>query len=552
METLKKRSLRTVCSEVFILLVTAFVFSLAFPGFVLEEGLGFISFFILIPVFAVIRNTSWKLIAPYGFMFGFVYFIFFNYWLSTFHPLAILIVPIIKGGEMFFLFPALKAADTFFKKRSYILQAIIWVAYSYLSEGWFAGYPYGTICYALYKYLPLIQIADITGIWGIIFLQVLPQAFLGAFVCDKIHDREASFKAYFKSNLVVIIIYAALVLASLIYGFIKLGEWSDKESDRTWRVATVQHVHDSWQGGLRTYTRNFNNLRRYTLDAIRHDPDIVVWSETAFVPSIDWNMMYDYEGNHEMRALVEEFIKFATELDVPLLTGNADGESIDPNAGPVLEDGSLNRKDYNSVVLFQNGAIDGKYRKQHLVPFTEHFPYEKQLPWLYNLLLANDYNWWEMGDEIVVFESDGVKFSTPICFEDVFGYISAEFVRDGADVIVNMTNDNWSGSVAAEKQHAYIAIFRAIETRKSMIRGTNSGLTCMITPDGTLVDPMEPFKPGYHIYDVPVYEGGENTFYVNHIDLFAHIAVYASAVILVAGAIIKIMDTVRYRKRKND
>ena len=203
MKTLKKRSLRTVCSEVFVLLITSFIFSLAFPGFVFPEGLGFISLFVLIPVFAVIRNTSWALIAPYGFFYGFMCFIFFNYWLSTFHPLAILIVPIIKGGEMLFLFPALKAADTFFRKRSYVLQAIIWVAYAYLSEGWFAGYPYGTICYALYSYLPMIQIAEITGIWGIIFLQVLPQAYLGNYLIDRIKGESEPFKVYLKSNWII-------------------------------------------------------------------------------------------------------------------------------------------------------------------------------------------------------------------------------------------------------------------------------------------------------------------------------------------------------------
>ena len=356
MKTLKKRSLRTVCSEVFVLLITSFIFSLAFPGFVFPEGLGFISLFVLIPVFAVIRNTSWALIAPYGFFYGFMCFIFFNYWLSTFHPLAILIVPIIKGGEMLFLFPALKAADTFFRKRSYVLQAIIWVAYAYLSEGWFAGYPYGTICYALYSYLPMIQIAEITGIWGIIFLQVLPQAYLGNYLIDRIKGESEPFKVYLKSNWIILACYGVLVVASLTYGFVKVAQWKNAEPDRIWRVAAVQHNHDSWEGGLTTYTKNFNNLKRYTLEAINDDPDIVIWSETAFVPSIDWNMLYDYEGNHEMRKLVQQFLEFAESLPVPLLTGNADGEPIYPEEGPLLEDGSQNRKDYNSVVLFQDGG----------------------------------------------------------------------------------------------------------------------------------------------------------------------------------------------------
>ena len=127
MKNLKKRSLRTVCSEVFALIITGVVYSLAFPGFILEHGIGIIAFFAFIPVFVVIRNTSWKLIAPYGFLFGFVFFVIFNYWLKTFHPFAIVIMPFIKGLEMIIVFPLLKLADSLFRKKGYIVQSIIWV-----------------------------------------------------------------------------------------------------------------------------------------------------------------------------------------------------------------------------------------------------------------------------------------------------------------------------------------------------------------------------------------------------------------------------------------
>ena len=171
------------------------------------------------------------------------------------------------------------------------------------------------------------------------------------------------------------------------------------------------------------------------------------------------------------------------------------------------------------------------------------------MPLLYKILKANDYNWWEKGDESVVFDLDGVKFSTPICFEDVFGYLSAEFVKAGADVIVNMTNDNWSKKVSAELQHAAIGTYRSIETRKATIRGTNSGITCLITPTGKMEDIMEPFAMGSHLYEVPVYQSEKNTFYVEHIDLFAHIAIYISASALAAGLIISIMKKVKKNER---
>ena len=160
-KVLQRRNLKTVCFEVALLLLAAFIFSLAYPSFLSKKGFGFLSFIALIPVFAVIRNTSWKLVGVYGFLFGFVYYSIFNYWLTSFHPFAILIVTIIKGAEMIILFLALKAADRWTGgilqgRLVHVFQAIIWVAYAYISQGWFAGYPYGTIAYALYDYQILI------------------------------------------------------------------------------------------------------------------------------------------------------------------------------------------------------------------------------------------------------------------------------------------------------------------------------------------------------------------------------------------------------------
>ena len=98
-----------------------------------------------------------------------------------------------------------------------------------------------------------------------------------------------------------------------------------------------------------------------------------------------------------------------------------------------------------------------------------------------------DYNWWIPGTEPTVFELNGVHFSTPICYEDSFSVLNAEYVASGAEVIINMTNDNWSKKASAEWQHAEIAAFRSVETRKSMIRGTNSGITCLVVPTGIVL-----------------------------------------------------------------
>ena len=553
----RERSLRTLCSEVLVLLASAFVLAASFPGFLTDDGIAPLVFVALIPVFMVIRNTTWRCVWFHGFLFGLVYYFFFNYWLKGFHALAIVIAPVIKGGEMLLLFLALKAIDEAFPKKGYILKGAVWAAYAYLAENWFAGYPYGNIVYALYPYPVLYQIADITGIWGIICLMVFPQAAAADYLYPWVMGKRGSFRLWLKSNLIPLIIWALLSVASIIYGIFSLAYWEDRTPSSTMRVACVQHNHDSWKGGYNTYRSNFNNLKRYTTESLVTDPDLVIWSETAFVPSVAWHTTYDAKGTvwEDIHDLTIDFVEYAESIGVPLLTGNPKSVIVDPSLPPYDEDGNKNSVEYNTVILFQDGEIKGEYIKQHLVPFTEHFPYEKQLPWLYNLLKAMDYNWWIPGTEPTVFDLNGVHFSTPICYEDAFGVLNAEYVASGAEVIINMTNDNWSKKPSAEWQHAEIAAFRSVETRKAMVRGTNSGITCLIVPTGEIQDPMKPFSMGTHTYEVPVYSQSDygNTFYVEHIDLFAKIAIGVSIAALAYWLIRKLYFLYLYlSKRKGE
>ena len=537
------RNLKTIVFEVLLLIISAFIFAFSFPSFLNINGFWVLSFIALIPMFAVIHNTKWYLTPLYGFLYGFVFYLIFNYWLKAFHPLAILLVPIIKGGELLIAFPLFKLIDSTFKKRGFIFNAILYTAYTYVSQNWFAGYPYGILGYAPYKFLPFIQIASITGVWGINFIMVLPQIFLGKYLADLLNNNAEPFKLFIKEYIIDVIVYAVLFVAVLIFGFVSINKWDNTEPQDYWKVSSIQHSSDTWKGGYMTYKRNFNNLRLYSLESLREDPDIVIWSETAFVPSVAWHEKHPNDENTSK--LVEEFVNFGYELGVPLLTGNPEGVLDDETKPAILEDGSWNRKDYNTVIYFNDGKIENTYRKQHLVPFTEHFPYEEQMPTLHAILLANDYKWWEKGYDPVVFTAQrGITFSTPICFEDVFGELSADFVKNGANVIVNMTNDGWANSVTSEMQHAAIGIYRSIENRRSTIRSTNSGITCLVDTVGRMIDPMEPFKPGWKIYDVPVYttEANGNTFFTLNPNFFAIIAKYLSIALLLVAAIIKIIN----------
>src|SRR5208283_5697937 len=176
---------------------------------------------------------------------------------------------------------------------------------------------------------------------------------------------------------------------------------------------------------------------RLTDSALAEHPDLVVWSETAFVPNIRrWSR--EDPRVFPLAALVKDFLAYQEGIHAWLLTGNDDYSFVDNS-------GTQERLDYNGSVLFSpEGRRVETYHKIHLVPFTEYFPYKKQLPSIYALLMSFDAYLWEPGDRRVVFHHPKFSWSTPICFEDVFPNDVRKFVSAGAEVILNLSNDYWS------------------------------------------------------------------------------------------------------------
>lgn len=541
---MKKRSILDFFFEIFLLAISAFFYSISFPSFLNDNGMPIFAVFSLIPMFYVIDKTSWKLIPLYGFLFGVGYLAIFNYWLSTFHALAIFIAPTLKGLQLALLFPVLKAGYSFPKKGKVIIQSLVYVGYTYLAQLGFLGYPYGSLYSAFSTWLPLIQIASITGVWGISLLMVVPQCYIASLIeqSNGIPIILSVLRDWKK-----IIIYISVFVFVLIFGFFSISYWKNKTPDKIIKIATVQHNSDTWQGGYSHYKENFETMRDLTLEAMKGNPDLVMWSETAFVPSVAWHTKYP--SSRLTSKLVDDFVSFGSNLKVPLVTGNPEGVIEDSSKPAFDEDGMWNRIDYNSVILFYDGQLQESYRKQHLVPFTEYFPYGDIFPNFYEWLKAHDYHWWLQGKESTVFEYNGVSFSTAICFEDIFGNLSRKFVLGGSNLLLNLSNDSWSKAVSAEMQHLNLGIFRAIENRKSIVRSTNSGMTCYVTSWGQVVNPIEPFTCNYQIYDVPIYDSTKHTIYTKFGDYFGLSSLIISIFIIIFSIPGKIN---RNRKEKYD
>jgi apolipoprotein N-acyltransferase len=227
-----------------------------------------------------------------------------------------------------------------------------------------------------------------------------------------------------------------------------------------------------------------------------YQPDLVVWSETAFVPNIRrWSQMDP--ARYPYARLVNRFLDYQKILNVWLLTGNDDYELIE------LDDGETERYEYNAAVFFDPAGNRVKtYRKIHLVPFTEYFPFKESFPKFYEWLRNSDVYLWEPGTERVVFEHPLVRFSTPICFEDGFPSDIRWFVRAGAELIINISNDYWSLTEVEAQQHFTNALFRAVENRRPMLRASASGVTSGVDTTGRIIDRLPFYEEGFLVTEV--------------------------------------------------
>ncbi|MGO9409553.1 MAG: apolipoprotein N-acyltransferase [Spirochaetia bacterium] len=516
----RKQSSGKVFIDLGLLILSALLFALSFPSFLSNGGWFPLGFLCLAPLFAVVHRSSWAAVPFYGLFFGYVSYVLFNYWLGSFHPLTLVVVPPIYAAYFLVVLPALKLADSLFPSFGFILQSALWVCYEYfLKSNGFLAYSYGNIGYSQYPFIPFIQIADAMGIWGVSLMVVYPSALIGnAFSRGLRH-----FRSSWKSWLAPAALYAAVFAVVVLYG---LFTQVDTSKSRQWKVALVQQDVDPWRGGYNAYRQSLDVLLRQSRKAITENPDIVIWSETSFVPAIDWHTRY--RPDNETYGLVQELRAFLDTQTVPYVVGNDDGE-----LQRVAEDKEI-RVDYNAAILFDKGRIVDTYRKLHLVPFTESFPFKKQLPGIYDWLVNADTHFWEQGKVYTVFEADGVRFSTPICFEDTFGYLCRGFIRHGAQVLVNMTNDAWSFSVPCAMQHMTMAVFRAVENRRSVVRSTNGGMTTIIDPNGRIRETLAPFTEGSLIGNVPVYTG-TTTLYTMWGDWFPWLLLVLSAAAFAFG-----------------
>ncbi len=489
----ERRGKRAIAPALMVLSVLLSV--LSYPSFAHKEGIAVLGWVGMVPLFVLIRRevsarrpgrAIW-----YGLLYGVLFTLIGNYWLGTFNLISLQAVGVIFLFFYLLYIPLvvlLLALMHRFRARAIFMVLILpltWTTFELARSSGFLGYPWLLAAHSQYQAPWMIQTARYGGVWMVSFIVLTVNALIA--------------EGVLRRKLLWVVAAAAVVVGNGLFGFGMLQ--NEVESNGTVRLALIQQNSDPRK---HNYSRTFESLTALTDETLGENPDLVVWSETAFVPNIRRWSQEDPE-RFALARLVRRFTDYLEGVDTWLLTGNDDYRRILDEEG-----NEIDRDSYNASVLFSpEGERMETYHKVKLVPFTEYFPYRRQLPWVYDMLMNVDIHFWTPGTEYTVFHHPQFRFATPICFEDVFPGVVRRFALNGMEVIVNITNDYWSLREQAAQQHFAAALFRAVELEKPMVRSTASGRTGHIDARGRIIATAPQYAEEALVVDVAVPARGQ-------------------------------------------
>ncbi len=450
-----------------------------------------------------------------GFISGLVFFTGTIYWvvhsmhfyggLGFLESLPVMLLLAAYLALFFALFALLSRCCSAPGLAALLFLPCLWVTTEYLRGHLFTGFPWVLTGYSQVNNLLLIQIADITGVWGLSFIVFLVNALIYILLL--------SYKKGLALPVKALVLTLILTAGVSLYGLYRIRQVA--EAVKSWpqlRVAVTQgNIDQAVKWDRRYRARTLRIYRSLTERASAAGAKLVVWPETA-VP-------FYLEQSRSGRRMVADI---ASASHVRLLTGSP---AFDYN----IKTGDT--RYFNSAyAISAGGRITGRYDKVHLVPYGEYVPLKRFMPFIKKLTEG-------VGDFVpgpgpVPLDLKDFKAGVLICYEAIFPVLSRLSVRDGAGLLVNITNDGWFGRTGAPYQHLDMTLLRAVENRVYLLRAANTGFSAIIDPVGRLQKRTELFTEDLLLYDVALRDG-RKTFYTAYGDVFAYgIMIFAGCVLI--------------------
>ncbi|MBN2467822.1 MAG: apolipoprotein N-acyltransferase [Deltaproteobacteria bacterium] len=484
---------------IFLSIVSGILLTLAFP----ICDLSILAWVGLIPLFIAVQEKSAPVAFFLGWTAGIVHFTTLLHWVTVSMTrygnvsgltsfLLLMLLALYLGGYVGAFAGILRFLQTRYLREPMIMAPMIWILLEYLRTHLFSGFPWGLLGYSQYKNLTIIQISDITGVYGVSFIILLVNS--ATYLMIKWMKKRSNSLPLTYALVTVFVISAVGVYGTARQNIVKNAMRNNLrhtvhiiqgniEQDQKWDYSYLGET-------LRIY-------RELTVPAVKDPADLIVWPETALPCYFMPDLVY--------RPLVQNI---ADLVETPIIFGSLryEKQGTDVNHCAYFNSAYLVSPDLETISY---------YDKVHLVPFGEYIPCKALMPFVNKLTEGiGDFS---PGQRHTVFRIPQATFGVLICYEVVFPDLSRTYSRSGLDFLVSLTNDAWFGQTGAPVQHFSMGVLRAVENRISLVRAANTGISGIIEPTGHIQARTPLFVRTILKGMVPLY--GRTTFYARYGDV---------------------------------
>lgn len=459
-----------------------------------------------VPLIYCIYKNNLKYSALYGFVTGIIYSLIAFNWMFLFLLINTKSIVAASVTALFFwiyqsiYFILWSVISCFIKRNNSWIFAFfvssLWIVFEYVKNYFLSGFPINLLGYSQCSFLPLIQFADVFGVYGISFVIILINCSLFYWLYNKN-----------KKHLIITVIIISLLF---VYGFIKMNQISKINSKEEIKVGVVQPniaQEKKWRENLKNeIIKNIYDAAQYFRD---RNCEVILYPETL-LPRL-------LEQNEEMQSFVRNISLYS---------------NLSLIGGKTVENKNL----YNSIFLIsKEGNIVDKYKKKHLVLFGEYVPFENFLVKLLEKVNLTDN--FSKEQELRVFYFDKCILGINICSENYYPYLSRELVLKGATILTTHSNDAWCDGLSYPYQHFVLNIFRAIENRKYLIVASNTGISGVVAPTGKILKQTK--NQEQSCFEETVYTNDYITVYDKIGDLFVYLCIIYNILIILYIVLVK-------------
>lgn len=472
-----------------------------------NPGLSFLAWIALIPLLIAMEDSSTREAFRIGLTCGITAYALILYWLNIVFtqyghlPWSISAAAYLLLVLWLSLFYALSTYVARMGEHAGIKAAftlpVAWVAFDFIRSFLFSGFAWAMLGHSQFRTLPLIQIADLAGVYGITLLIVLANIVLHR-ALRAVSGAGVPYPV--KSAIIVLI----LLIGTLFYGFNRLNE-SYNTYTKPLRIALIQgNIPQDVKWSPEFRERTVDTYVRLTQEASKEGVDLIVWPESA-VP-------FFFQDEPLQAARIRNL---AREMNAYLLFGSPahelrNGKSIFLNS---------------AFLVSPSGETVGRADKLHLVPFGEYVPLGNILTFINKIVVGiGDF---APGEQAIPLDMGSTKLAVQVCYEVIFPELARQYANAGARVIVAITNDAWFGRSSAPYQHLAISTFRAVETRTPLIRAANTGVTAIVDQNGHISTMTGLFVEAYRSGEIQ--PGRGKSIYLSIGDLPAWLCVLLTA-----------------------